>query len=389
MGFDMKFKHALYAGAAVTLLASGANAATIHLVDLGGVTGSQAELGFKVAAEYWGSMFTNNATINLGVKFAALPPNVIGSTGSARQDFTVANFENLFNATKSNSAIDQAAVLPTLTNGGFSALTAGVNGSGNNDNNVTAQLLGKTASKVLYENTSVIKALGGSVANPNALDAQVTFSSTFAFDFDSRDGVNAGTFDFVGVAIHEIGHALGFVSGVDFLDYYGYPNGPGRGALGYDLNDTSIFSALDLYRYSSPGQLDERTGGTKYFSVDGGQTALFGNTFSTGQFNGDGRQASHWKDTPNCQVGNGIMDPTFCFGQEGVITGLDLAAFDAIGWNLSTPATADYRFNTGQAISAYNASIGVPEPSTWALVIMGFGAVGAGLRRRRAMPAIA
>jgi hypothetical protein len=81
-----------------------------------------------------------------------------------------------------------------------------------------------------------------------------------------------------------------------------------------------------MFRYSAPGTIDLRTGGSPYFSVDGGATALFGNTYSTGQYNGDGRQASHWKDTSGCQVGNGIMDPTFCFGHTGVITGLDLAA---------------------------------------------------------------
>src|SRR4051812_34811293 len=109
----MTFKRVLCVGTAIATLAAGAaNAATINLIDLGGVTGSQAEQGFKVAANYWGSLFTNTATINLGVKFAPLPPNVIGSTGSRRADLSVATFENRINATKSGSAIDSALVLP-------------------------------------------------------------------------------------------------------------------------------------------------------------------------------------------------------------------------------------------------------------------------------------
>jgi hypothetical protein len=378
----MTFKRVLCVGTAIATLAAGAaNAATINLIDLGGVTGSQAEQGFKVAANYWGSLFTNTATINLGVKFAALPPNVIGSTGSRRADLSVATFENRINATKSGSAIDSALVLPPLTAGGITGLTVGVNGSGDNDTAITAVLAPTdAAARTLYANSAVIKAIGGPLAAPNQLDGSVTFSSTFGFDFNPLNGIDAGTFDFIGVAIHEIGHALGFVSGVDFFDYYGYPNGPGRGALGYDLNDTSIFSALDMFRYSAPGVLDFRTGGTKYFSIDGGLTALQGNTFATGQFNGDGRQASHWKDTAGCKVGNGIMDPTFCFGQKGVVTSRDLAAFDAMGWNLNVDALTYQHHSTANILHDY---LDLPEPSTWTTMIMGFGFAGAMMRRRR------
>ena len=377
----MKFRvKAIRAAIAATtaLAAASPHAAIINLIDLGGVTGSPAEVGFKTAANYWAHILTNNATINLGVRFAPLPPNVIGSTGSTKIDLAVATWENRVNATKSNSTIDQNIVLPGLNTGGVSGLTAGVNGSGNNDNNVTAVLNGtQTSSRVLYENTAVVRALG--LAAPNVRDGNVTFSSTFAFDFDPQNGITPGTFDFLGVAIHEIGHALGFVSGVDYFDYYGFPNGPGRGALGYDLNDTSIFSALDMFRYSAPGTLDFRTGGTRYFSIDGGNTALLGNLFSTGTYNGDGRQASHWKDTPACLVGNGIMDPTFCFGQMGVVTGLDLAAYDATGWNLSVDALNYANHSSAQIYQAFV----VPEPSTWTLVIGSLALLAAARRPRR------
>lgn len=395
----MRVRNILCCGAAMlTMVAAPANAVVINLIDLGGVTGSKAQQGFNIAAAYWGSMLTNNATINLGVGFSALGTGIIGSTGSTRADYGVLNWESRVNATKSGSAIDQNIVLPKLTNNGASFITNGTTTT----NGVTRDDLSKlaydngstTSSKTLYLNTAVIKAIGGNTGiSTSTRDGDVTFSSNFNFDFDPTDGISANTFDFIGVAIHEIGHALGFVSGVDFLDVYGI-NGPGAatnpnaGALTYSLNDTSIYSALDMFRYSkdptnillgSDPTLDLSVGGEKYFSVDGGKTALFGNTFSTGRYNGDGQQASHWKDTAGCAIGNGIMDPTFCFGQTGFVTGLDLAAYDAMGYNLSTNALT---YGTTSTATIYRQFAAVPEPATWFMMIGGFALAGAAMRRR-------
>jgi hypothetical protein len=392
----MRFKEIIRCGAAMVTLASvPVNAATINLIDLGGVAGSQAEAGFNIAAAYWGSMFTNNATINLGVGFSPLGEGIIGSTGSLRADYSVADWESRINATKSNSGVDANIYLPKLIDGGASFITNGVS----TINGVTGDDLSKlaynpgatTSSTTLYLNTSVIKAIGGSTGgSSSALDGNITFSSDFGFDFNPTDGISANTFDFIGVAIHEIGHALGFVSGVDFLDVYGFGKSPDAGTLGYSLNDTSIYSALDMFRYSKDptdlvlgkGEtLDLSVGGTKYFSIDGGKTALFGNTFSTGDYNGDGQQASHWKDTANCAIGNGILDPTFCFGQTGYVTGLDLAAYDAMGWNLKTDALTYATTSTASIYNEFSVSA-APEPGTWAMMILGFGFVGGMLRRR-------
>lgn len=402
----MKLRNILCAGAAMATLAIAgqAQAATIVLVDQGGVKGSAAERGFNIAAAYWGATLSNNITIRLGVGYSALPTGVIGSTGSSTQSYTVANWEAGINATKSNSATDANIVLPTLgANGSVAFITNGYVSGNLGVNTNTLRWDNSTTdanNRVLDLNTANVKAIGGTAtydaSNTQQLDGNVTFSSTFGFDFDPTDGISANTFDFIGVAIHEIGHALGFVSGVDTLDYFGTPNGDGQaGGNTLNFNNYRIFSALDMFRYSSdptniaPGSgpaLDLSVGGTKYFSIDGGATALYGNTFSTGSYNGDGQQASHWKDATGanrCGPQLGIMDPTFCYQQRGEVTALDLAAFDAIGYNLAADSRgSNYLMTSAQIYNRFNVTA-VPEPMTWMMMILGFGLVGGVLRRRK------
>src|SRR4029079_17875526 len=65
-----------------------------------------------------------------------------------------------------------------------------------------------------------LKALGfaGLDGMFGASDASITFNSGFSFDYDNSNGVGGGQMDFESVAMHEIGHALGFVSVVDTVD---------------------------------------------------------------------------------------------------------------------------------------------------------------------------
>ncbi len=389
-------RHVMLAcGAALMAMAPAiGDAATINLVDIGGVAGSRAEQGFNIAAAYWGSVLANDVTINLGVRFSYLADGVLGSTDTSVVEYDVRDWESAVGRSRSGSMLDRTAILPDLNEqGGVSFISSGRNADGNDDARNETYIPGNTvSSRTLSLNTAVLKAIGASTdASAAALDGAMAFSSRFTFDFDPSDGIAANGIDFIGTAIHEMGHALGFVSGVDTIDYYSYPDGAEAGTLGASVNEAAIYSALDMFRYSKDpsgllggrdGVLDLSVGTESYFSIDGGKTALFGNGFATGGYNGDGGQASHWKDSSSDQQ-LGVMDPTMGYGQMGEVTALDLAAFDAIGWNISFDVLKrpDYRATSSDIYASF-AAPAVPEPASWLMMMLGFGLVGGVLRNR-------
>lgn len=330
---------------------------TFTLTDTGGTgVGTQARQGFEDAANFWSSVLADVININLDIGFASLGVGVLGSTSVEQGLIDYSSFRTsmLFDA----KSADDLAFTSGLPIG--SSFSVYLNRTANNpagagsatpyvDNNA-----GGNNSTVMISLANA-KAVGLLPAVTAATDAAIKFSSDFSFDFDRSDGISAGSYDFVGIAIHEIGHALGFLSGVDLLD---------RDPL---LSEDALarVSPLDFTRFSQDSQAagadldwtaDART---KYFSVDGGSTVLIADAWSTGRNFGDGQQASHWRDN----LGLGIEDPTSAAGELLKVSGFDLRALDVIGYDLAA----------------------VPEPSSLAMLGMVLGggiALRYGRRRR-------
>ncbi|WP_181256785.1 NF038122 family metalloprotease [Merismopedia glauca] len=322
---------------------------------------ANALAGFQTAGNFWSSIFTDDVTINIDINFSSLDPGVLAQAGSNTEGFSYSEIENALKADR-KSADDFTAVanLPGIDIGAFSKAFAFVGTEEDGSLTLDPETEWTADNVFLDVNRANAKALG-LLTNDGSADASITFNSDFNFDFDRSNGIDNNSFDFIGIAAHEIGHALGFVSGVDTVDYLSGSQTP-YGQV--DLDPYRIFSVLDLYRYSD---LSVQVGNSyglnildlsadtrdKYFSIDGGVTNLA--SFSTGSINGDGNQASHWKD----DLGLGIMDPTAGNGELLNISALDTQAFDVIGWDTQSQA--------------------VPEPTT----IIGSLVLGAGFLAKR------
>lgn len=201
---------------------------------------------------------------------------------------------------------------------------------------------------------SNLKALGlmPGGGGPPGSDATLKVSSAAPFDFDHTDGIDSGKFDFHGVMLHEIGHAMGFLSGTDTVSEH-LASPPAV------VDSIPMLTALDLFRYSPlsltmgardislplPGVVGDAA--LRFLSIDGGATML--ESFSTGSHPfgfGDGAQGGHWKSDGTF----GLMDPTLAMGvnltsdwDALIAAGIpaDLIALDVIGWTLvPAPTTA-------------------------------------------------
>ncbi len=198
------------------------------------------------------------------------------------------------------------------------------------------------------------KAIGLLAANQNTMDGYIGFNSAANFDFNPVGGISAGTYDFQGLADHELAEVLGRITG---------------------LQSTSPHWATpyDLYRYTAANSPSFAYGAHAYFSVDGGLTDL-------GDFNYAGSgDRSDWLTLP---TSTDLQSATLTTGRAYAFSSSDLNALDALGWGSWTMANTVLT-GAPDTTSPINGAGGVPEPATWGMLLLGFGLAGAATRRRR------
>jgi len=276
----------------------------------------EVKAAFIRAAATWEALIKSNITIVIDVdygpdRFGELwEANVLGSTSSV--SFSPSYIEVRDKLRSRSPGAEELAFYNALPDG-----------------SLPTDVGAATSIRVV---TPIARALGiiAPDADPGSADRDISiaFNSASSFDFNPDDDITAGLIDFDAVAVHEIGHALGFGSAV---------------------RDTGSTTALrptiwDMFRFR-PGTASLATFGSAPRILTTGASATDPHicfnggpelALSTGNANGaggDGEQASHWKDDRlNGRVYIGIMDPTISPGRRLQITDNDRKALDTFGY---------------------------------------------------------
>jgi hypothetical protein len=305
----------------VLLLASGvaglssrAEALTINPIFDSSITSlanaSTIQAAFKTAAAVYSTAFTNPVTVNVKVSWGVLNGTALAGNEAGS---TIVNLIGYLNYPQLKTYLAPYAALPATNSGpAYFAMPR-----------------------------AEAKALGILSGSSTIIDAMIGFSSSLRYDFNKADGTTTGSYDFIGLAEHELAHALGRDTSLTSATPNGFYQTP-----------------LDLYRFAAPGVQSYEYNDAAYFSLDGGKTSL-------GWWNNSGATA----DRADWLSGSYPGDVQNAFLNPGAtsLAAADLAMLGALGWS-GTPGTKMLISNLSGTLRG---AAEVPEPATSLLLMVG------------------
>lgn len=326
--------------AAAFILGSNLPAAAlkINLTYGASVTEEQKEAA-ELAALIWEHYITDDITVNIHLDMSELRWGKMGAAiPNLRNNIHYDEFRIRAEA-EAKLAGQNTYFLPTAINPGNGLASSAYKAIYKDVNRTTLEA---SYSEILITSANA-QALGFNFNSSSVLHGYIQLNSRYNWSYKYAEGtVDKNKFDFTSVVIHEIGHNLGFISGID--------------PTGGDVKP----STLDMFRcsdYSATlGTIDFSVDShRRYFSIDGCQTvfnltqteqttnkkgkivdrtmtyeALFARGLDT-SLGGDGIQASHWTDQ---NPDTGIMYPLMSSNIIRKLTGVDLTAMDYIGYDV-------------------------------------------------------
>ncbi len=306
----------------------------------------------EVAAKLWSEFLADDVTIKLFVTTTSqMPKGVLGSatgemlvSGIPYQDFLSRSYADR------GSQNDKTAYtnFQKGENQDVSELNVMVNDrlvSGIDD--IQLAHANAKALRILSSNNF---GYDGHIVLNKLIDASSGIPLTWSYNFTNNQ-IPSNTLDFLSTVVHEMGHTLGFISGVDNPNLkLAIKNEKTRGIAITESDVEDSITPLDLYRFSSqsqnqivPGDRDSprikgvpdlSIGKNSFFTFNRGLSKV--EDMSTGEdttLGGDGNQASHWKQNKNA-----IMEPYLEAGKREAIARADLIALDLIGWDVRSEA---------------------------------------------------